>query len=72
VKVVGSRPACGFESRKIENNHFLENAGGHCHRLLLPRCHFGWVSIWEIVFYIYIDGIILLPKILEIFLSNIH
>ena len=30
VKVVGLRPACGFESRKVENNHFFRK----CWRIL--------------------------------------
>lgn len=70
VKVVGSRPAFGFESQKLETVTSLENYG-HFHQTLLLRSHFGWVCIWDMVF-LYVDGIVLLPKILEIFFSMLE
>jgi len=63
--------AFGFESQKLETVTSLENYGGHFHQTLLLRSHFGWVCIWDMVF-LYVDAIVLLLKILEIFFSMLE
>lgn len=60
-----------FESQKLETVTSLENCGGHFHQTLLLRSHFGWVCNWDMVL-LYVDGIVLLPKILEIFFSMLE